>query len=191
MQQPHAEHQERLVVGQHERPVGERPERRNVMSLRAGPRVEPLGVQSIVDRIGPVLPRVQLLPDLDEPNVVLATTERARAVPGSERGRLVEEEQFRELPRLHERRPVPAAELQPARDPSPNAEEPPDAAVLVVHAPAIAVDEPPSRVGDRLTERGDSVLQRHRRYGATSSPSSTSTSISPSSRSTTPRRYST
>ena len=58
-------------------------------------------------------------PQLVEADVVLAPALRARPVAGGERGRLVEEEQLGELPRLHQRRAVPAAELEPAGDPAP------------------------------------------------------------------------
>ena len=55
---------------------------------------------------------------------------------------------------------LPAAELEPARDPAlPRSGG--GSARLVVQAPAVAVHEPARGIGDELAERRDPVLQRH------------------------------
>ena len=63
---------------------------------------------------------------------------------GGEGGRLVEEEELRELARLHQRPPMPAAELEPAGDPALRRPAAPDPTFVVVEAAAVAVDEPAS-----------------------------------------------
>jgi hypothetical protein len=83
-------------------------------------------------------------------------------VPGGERGRFVEEEQFREPAGLHERPAVPATELEATRDPPTRGVVSPDPAVLVVEAAAVAVHESPRGIGDQLAERRDPVPVRHR-----------------------------
>ena len=100
--------------------------------------------------------------ELEEPVVVLASAERARPVPGRERGRLVEEEELRELPRLHQRLAVPALELEPTDDPPSGGHPAPDSPLVVVNAAAVPVDEPAGRIGDQFAERSDAILQRHR-----------------------------
>jgi len=57
-----------------------------VTALAASPRIYPLEVELLVDRV-----RAQA-EELDQAVVVLAPAERARPVPGGEGGRLVEEE---------------------------------------------------------------------------------------------------
>ena len=80
---------------------------------------------------------------------------------GRERGRLVQEEQLGEPARLQQRAALPAAELEPTRDPALPVEAPPDPPGIVVQTPAIPVDESPRRIGDELAERRHAVLQRH------------------------------
>ena len=92
-------------------------------------------------------------------------------MPGRERGRLVEEEELGEPSRLHQRRAVPAAELEPAGDPALAVVAPPDAPALVVQTAAVPVDEPARRVGDELAERRDPVLERHAREPRQQAPS--------------------
>src|SRR5262249_54340671 len=114
-----AEDEVRLLALQDEGAVRQRAERRAVESLFARTR-QPPGVKLFVERVGAPLVGMELAPDLlHEPHVVLAPAERARPVPGGEGSRLVEEEELRELARLHQRCPVPAAELDPAGDPAP------------------------------------------------------------------------
>src|SRR5262249_28806742 len=72
-----------------------------------------------------------------------------------------EEEELREAAGLHERAAVPAAEPEPARDPASGRVAAADAAVLVVEAAAVAVDEAPRGVGDELPQGRDSILERH------------------------------
>ena len=151
----------RLVVVEDERSVGQVAGVRIVMQLRAGFGCEALGVELRVDRVGSFLSRMEVAPERGEACVVLAPAERARAVTGGERGRLVEEEQLCEPPRLQLRTAVPAAELQPARDPSPAVVMAPDPTARVVQAAAVSVDEPACGIGDELAERSDAVLKRH------------------------------
>jgi hypothetical protein len=160
-EQPVAADEPRLLVDQHERAVGQPFQARLVVALGAAVR-EPLPVQARVDDVRPGLARVPLGPEVAEAHIVLAPAERAGPVPGGEGGRLVEEEQLGEPPRLEERRAVPAAELQAARDPAPPGVAPADPALVVVETTTIAVDEPAGRIGDELRERRDPVSKRHR-----------------------------
>src|SRR5882762_11382634 len=105
---------------------------------------------------------MERLPDLEESDVVLPAAERTRPVAGGERGRLVEEEQLRELAGLEERGAVPVLEAKPAGDPAPSAVAPDDPAALVVQAAAVPVDEAAGGCGDQLAERRDAVLARAR-----------------------------
>ena len=57
---------------------------------------------------------------------------------------------------------MPAAELEPARDPALAVVAPANATVRVMQAAPVAVDEPARRVCDELAERCDAVLQRQR-----------------------------
>ena len=156
------EHQTRLTLLQDERAVGEPREPCLVKAARARVGVEALGVQLGVHRIGADLAGVEPAPDRREADVVLAPAESARAVPGCERRRLVEEEELGEQARLEERAPLPAPELEPAGDPPLRGVPPSDPACVVVEAAAVSVDEPARRARDQLTERRDAVLQRHR-----------------------------
>ena len=94
--------------------------------------------------------------------VVLPAAQRARAVPGGERRRLVEEEELGEPARLHHRPALPAPELEPAGDPALHLEVAANASVRVVQAAAVAVDQAAGRGGDQLAARRDPVLERHR-----------------------------
>src|SRR5829696_5731206 len=104
---------------------------------------------------------MELAPELPEPDVVLTATQCARPVPGRERRRLVQEEQLGELPRLHQRLPVPAAELEPARDPASSSPAPPDPSLLVVQAATISVDLAARGISNQLAARSDAVAARH------------------------------
>src|SRR5262245_55475462 len=110
-----------------------------MVSLRVRDGIEALGVQPLVDRVRVRRTRVQVAPDLDESPVILATTERARAVARRERRRLVQEEQLGEASGLHQRLAVPAPEFEAAGDPSAHGVTAPDQAALVVQTSAIAV----------------------------------------------------
>jgi hypothetical protein len=57
---------------------------------------------------------------------------------------------------------MPAAEAQAADDPALPGVMAPDPPLRVVQAAAIAVHEPPRRVGDQLALRRHPVLQWHR-----------------------------
>ena len=154
-------HEVGLAVREHEGAVGELGERGAVMPLTARRGLDALAVELLVEGVGASLARVERAPDLDEPVVVRAAAQRARAVTGRERRRLVEEEQFREATGLHERCSVPAAELELARDPALHGEASPDASLGVVQAAAVPIDEPARRVGDQVAERRDAILSRH------------------------------
>jgi hypothetical protein len=92
------EHEERRSALEHERAVGELGERRLVEAVPACRGIDPLGVELRVDRVRARPSGVKLAPDLREADVVLASAQRARPMPGRERRRLVEEEELRELP---------------------------------------------------------------------------------------------
>jgi hypothetical protein len=156
-----AEHEARLSVEEDEGPVRQLAERGLAAELAARRRVDALGVQARVDRIGAGLAGMKLPPELGEADVVLAPAESARAVPGGERRRLVEEEELREAARLQERTAPPAAEAEAARDPPLARVAPADPPGLVVETAAVAVDEAARRVGDELSERRRAVPERH------------------------------
>jgi hypothetical protein len=118
--------------------------------------VEPLVVKTRVDLVG--TPRSD---ELEEQLVVGSTAERARPVTRGERGRLVEEEELGEAAGLEQRRAMPVLEPQPARDPSPPGVGAPDGSVRVVETTPVAVHEAARRVGDQLTQRRDTVAERH------------------------------
>ena len=143
-----AEHEMRLVVVEHERAVGKLAHRRIVVAAA-------LTIEPQVDGVG-----TRVADEPEEARVVGAAAERARPVARCEGGRLVEEEELGELPRLHQRPAVPALELEPAGDPTARRLMPPDPALRVVQAAAVAVDEPARRMGDELAERRHPVLER-------------------------------
>ena len=135
--------------------------RRHIVEPPGAPAAgEPLAVELRVDRVGAALPRMEISPDCPQAVVVLPAAERARPVPGRHGGRLVEEEELGELPRLEERPSQPAAELEPAGDPAPAVVASPDPAGAVVQATAVSVHEAAGRVGDELAERRHAVLER-------------------------------
>lgn len=133
------------------------------MALRSGSANQTLRMELRIDRVGAgEKAGVQVPPQILQPNVVATSAERARAVPGGERGRFVEEEQFREPAGLHQLLAVPAAELEATPDPATRRVVSPYPAVLVVEAASVAVHESPRGVGDQLAERRDPVPERHR-----------------------------
>jgi murein endopeptidase len=144
-----------------ERAVGEaaRPGRMQAAGARA--RIEALVVQLTVDRVSADLTRMQVAPERGQPVVVGASAEGTGPMPGGQRRRLVEKEQLGEAAGLEQGSALPAAELQPAGDPAPDGVTGPDAALLVVEAAAVAVDETARGVGDQLAERRYAVLTRH------------------------------
>ena len=86
----------RRAVVDHKRAVGEL-----ACACRQQPAptaVEPLSMQLRVDRVS-----ARSTGELEKAVVVVAPAERARAVSGGECGRLIEEEQFGELPRCQQR----------------------------------------------------------------------------------------
>src|SRR2546430_17409757 len=115
------------------------------MPLPAGAQIDSLGVELGVDRVRSPLPGMKLVPDREQPEVVLAPAERARPMSGRERGHLVEEEQARVAAGRHQRLPAPTTELQPARDPALAVVAPADSPGLVVQAAAVCLDETPGR----------------------------------------------
>ncbi len=144
-----------------ERAVGELFDVHLVAPLLANAWTEPFAVELRVDRVGAGRVGMQLLPDLLEPDVVGAAAERAGTVSGRERRRLVEEEQLREAAGLEQRATVPPAEPELAGDPPAAGVMTADAALAVVEAASVAVDEPTGRIRDQLTQRCHPVPQRH------------------------------
>ena len=125
--------------------------------------VDPLGMELEIDRVRTDRIAVTLSPDVTEADVVLATTEGTRTVTRGERGRLVQEEELGELARLEQRAPVPAPELQSARDPASHRPLSSDAPEIVVQTATVAVHEPSRGMRDDLAEGRDPVLERHAR----------------------------
>ena len=80
---------------------------------------------------------------------------------GGERRRFVEEEELGEASGLQQRTALPAAELEPARDPAPAVVAAADAPFVVVEAATVPVDQAARGVCDELAQRCDPVLQRH------------------------------
>ena len=164
-QEPLAEHEERGTAVDDEHAVGEGLERGLMAPLTAGRPVHPLDMEPRVDCVRPALVAwMELAPECDKASVVLVSAERTGTMARGEGGRLVEEEQLGESPRLQKARPSPATKLEPAPDPTPTVEAPPNVAVPVVQAATIAVDEPSRRVGDELAERRHPVPERHGRH---------------------------
>jgi hypothetical protein len=151
-----AQHEMRGSASQDERTIGEIVERRVVVTLRARVGIDAFQVKLRVDRVGPAGPR-----ELEETDVILAATERARTVPGGERRDLVEKEELGEPPRLQQRLTVPTAELQLTRDPALAVVTAANLPVAVVETTAVAVDQPARRIRDELAERRDAVLEWH------------------------------
>jgi hypothetical protein len=91
-----------------------------------------------------------------------AATLEAGAMPGGERGRLVEEEQLgiARAPNLA----MPPLELEPAADPGARHPPPqPQRAVGAMEAPAaVAEEQPPGDIGMEIAERIDAIGKRHR-----------------------------
>jgi uncharacterized protein (DUF1810 family) len=127
----------------------------------AGAGVEPLPVELTVDRVSPESVGMNRRPDLSEPVVISAPALRARAMPGSQRRRLVEEEQLGVSPGRHQLCPTSVTEPKPAGNPSPGRVPPADLAMLVVQAAPVAVHEPPVGGGDQVAEGRYPVLERH------------------------------
>jgi len=167
-QQLATEHRPRRPVAQDEGRVGKGVDRRFVVALGARGGRDALAVQLGVDRVGPDLAGVQLVPEGDQAVVVPAPAQRARPVPGGHRGGLVEEEQLGEAARLQQRRAVPAAEAQPAGDPAPAGVAAADVPGGVVQAATVAVDQAARGIGDQLAQRRDPVAPRHDQSTVTS-----------------------
>ena len=156
-----AEHEVRRAVVEHDRAVRQVVERRGVEATLARDRLDPLVLESHVDRVGADV-AVEPAPERREPVVVLPAAEGARAMTRRERRRLVEEEELGEAcPGLEEWRAVPVLEDQAARDPASYLPAPPDPPLGVVQAAAIPVDEAARRCRDEIAERRDAVLERH------------------------------
>jgi citrate synthase len=162
-QESSAENEARLGLEQDEGAVRQLAEPGLVEAAFAGLRIEPLLLKLGVYGVRADLSRVKTAPDLREADVVLASAEGARAVPGRERRRLVEEEELGEQSRLEERPPLPALELEPAGDPTFGRKAPADSPGRVVQAATVPVDEPVRGVRDQLAERRDAVLEGHSR----------------------------
>jgi hypothetical protein len=159
--EPISQHEVRGLSMQHERCVGQLVEGSQMAPLRPGRRVDPLVMEPTIDRVGVRLTGMEVVPERDESPVVLSSAERAWTVPRGERGRLVEEEELRESTRLQQRMAPPATETKPTGDPPSPVVPATDAALVVVQAAAVAVDETTGRVGDQLAERRHTVLERH------------------------------
>ena len=158
-QQRTVENEPRRIRLHDESPGGEIVELGPMEASIPRPGVDPLGVEPQIDRVRTDRVTVVLSPDVTEADVVLAPAERTWAMTCGERGRLVQEEQLRELARLQQRTPVPAPELQPAGDPPSYRPLSPNAPEIVVQTATVAVHEPPGWVRDELAEGRDAVLE--------------------------------
>ena len=159
-QKASSEHELGHVVVEHERSVGKLVDRCFMPKLPVRSLVDTLRVKLCVNRISSDLIRMKPAPDRDQAVVVLAPAERARAMPGRESRRLVEEEELREPAGLEQRCAPPPPELEPAGDPPLPAVPPPNAAVLVVQAAAVSVDETATadlRPAPRAASRGSAT----------------------------------
>jgi hypothetical protein len=107
-------------------------ERCRMVALCASVVREPLHVELRIHRVGTHLHGMTLTPERREADVVLAPAQRAWAMAGSEGRRLVEKEELRELAGLEERFAMPAAKLEPARDPAAAGVPAPDTSGVVV-----------------------------------------------------------
>jgi hypothetical protein len=143
---------------QDERAIRELRKPRVVKPSLARAGVDPLGVELGIYGIGSHLTGMQIGPDTGQTLVVRAPALRAGAMPGRERGRLVEEEQLGVAAGGHERRAPPAPELELARDPAFDAIRAADLTPLVMQAAAVAKDQPSLGSGNQLTDRGNSIL---------------------------------
>ena len=85
---------------------------------------------------------------------------RARTMPGGQRGCFVEKEELR-IPLWLHHGPMPAAQFQKARDPAPDLPRPHDPPRVVVKNTAVAHHKPATGERHDITERRNSVLQRH------------------------------
>ena len=146
------------MVVEDERTAGEFLEWRAVMPLRARFGRDALPVKSRIDRVRVRVPWMKPRPDREETPVILAAAEGARTVSGGESRSLVEEEELGKAPGLHQRMPMPASKREPAGDPALAVVAAANAALVVVQATPVAVDETACRVGDDLAQRCDSVL---------------------------------
>ena len=143
-----SEREPRLTLLQDEGAVRQLSDRRPVEAPLLRSRIETLGVQLGVDRVGSDLTRMQIAPDREQLVVVLSPAFRTRTMAGCERGHLVEEEELRVAARLDERASPASAELEPARDPPLDPISTANATLGVVKAAAIAVDEAAGGVGN-------------------------------------------
>jgi hypothetical protein len=141
-----AEHHVGRTFVQDERSVGKVGERGVVETLLARHRIDPLGMELRVNRVGADLAGMKFAPRRVEADVVLAAAEGARSMPCREGRGLIEEEQVGEAPGLQQRSSKPSAELEAARDPALAVVVTSDPAVLVVQAAAVPVDETPTRL---------------------------------------------
>ena len=127
-----SENEVRSSAEQDKRAVGQVIQLRIVKEAIGAVCDDALRMELGVDGVRTYVVRVQRTPDPDEANVILPTTQRAGAVAGRHRRRLVEEEELREAARLHERAASQATELELARDPAFAVVPPADATVRVV-----------------------------------------------------------
>jgi hypothetical protein len=154
-----SEHEPRLALLQDEGAVRQLGDRRLVKAPLIRSRIETLGVELGVDRVGSDLARMQVAPDREQLVIVLAAALRTGAMAGGERRHLVEEEELGVAARLDERTSPSSAELEPARNPPLDRVAAANATLGVVEAAAIAVDEAAGGIGDQVAKRRNPVLE--------------------------------
>src|SRR6478609_3537837 len=104
-QQSSAGDDPRVAVLHDERAVGQLAEPGRRVELRPRARCDAFRMQLGVDLVRATRRRVELVPGGTETDVVLAAAERTRTVTRGERCCLVEEEELRKAPGLHQRPP--------------------------------------------------------------------------------------
>jgi hypothetical protein len=123
--------------------------------------VDPFPVQFTIDGID--LRRsdgVRVRPRLAKAQEILPATLRTRPVAGRQGGLFVQEEELGEPARAQEFA-APPLELEPAGDPPPDLPRTDQSAVVVVKDTSVPEEEPPRLGGDDVSERGDTVAERH------------------------------
>jgi hypothetical protein len=146
----------------HHRAIGQFPQRHGERVQPFLSACKPLAVQYRVDVTrenarNPIPP----LPGPAKPVGIVAAAEEARAVPGRERGGLIEKEQFGPTAAAHHLAP-PAAELTDAGEPRLARPAPRQRfGCGVMNDAAIAGQHAAMRGGDDVAGRRDAILQRH------------------------------
>lgn len=143
---------------QDERPIGQLLRSRLVQASAADITSKTLRVQETVEFVGAGRICVG-----EEAPVVIVPALGARPVSGGEGGRFVQKEEPGVTAGRHRLAPT-SPELEPARDPAAAIVGPPDPPILPVKPAAVAEDESSLTRLDQLSERRNTVLERHQTF---------------------------